>query len=229
MDVTLTHIRKALALPGFDEDAARDIMGAKPRPVRPSQPWREGAVLVLLYPGEDGLTLVLTRRTDTVEHHRGQIAFPGGRREDGEELVETALRETEEEIGIPAADVEVLGELPVMKIPPSAFKVSPFVGTVPSRPRFTPDPTEVAGVVEVPFSLLLDESRVVEEERPIRDVPARIPYYDVPGIGSPPLWGATAMMLSGLVERVKAVMAGSDAVSGPSGRHTRTTFPGNGV
>jgi 8-oxo-dGTP pyrophosphatase MutT (NUDIX family) len=202
--VTLDEVKAALSLDPFDEEAAREIMAARPRPSRPTQPWRDGAVLVLLYPGDDGLTLALTRRTDTVEHHRRQLALPGGAREDGEELVETALRETEEEIGVPAARVEVLGRMTPLRIPPSAFVVHPFVGHVPSRPEFHPDPREVAGVIEVPLDLLLDEEGRGEQEKTFRGETVLVPYFRVPDVPPPPLWGATAMMLSGLVERLRA-------------------------
>ncbi|MHC4859191.1 MAG: NUDIX hydrolase, partial [Planctomycetota bacterium] len=155
--------------------------------------------------GGQGLTVALTRRTDTVEHHRGQISFPGGAREDGEDLLAAALREAEEEVGIPAADVQILGRLTELEIPPSAFVVHPFVGFVPSRPAFRPDPREVAGVLEVPLVHLLEEERRDEEEKTWRGERIRVPFFRVPDSGSPPLWGATAMMLSGFVERLKAV------------------------
>ena len=209
MDITLDQIRAAVALEDFDDEAARDLMGARPRPLRPDRPYREGAVLILFFPGEEGLNLLLTRRTDTVEHHRRQISFPGGQREDGEPLLLTALRETEEEVGIPAGEIEVLGELQPFPIPPSAFLVTPFVGYLPYRPECRPDPREVDGVLEAPLRHLVDESRRGEETRPIRGVDAKIPYYDVPGFGSPPLWGATAMMLSGLLERLAVVTTSS--------------------
>lgn len=205
MTVTIDQVKAALAIPEFDEDGAREIMGARPRPVRPTREWREGAVLVLLYPGEDGeLHIVLTRRTDTVEHHRGQISFPGGARENAESLLHTALRETEEEVGIPPGDVDVLGDLPLFRIPPSAFIVRPFVASAPRRPEFRPDPREVSEVLEVPFPLLVDPGIRRETDREIGGMKMRIPYFDVPGLGDPPLWGATAMMLSGLIERIRA-------------------------
>lgn len=206
MRPTFHHVKEALELPDFDEDGAREIMGARPRPVRPTREWREGAVLILLYPGEDGeLHVVLTRRTQNVEHHRGQISFPGGAREVGESLLHTALRETEEEVGIPRDDVEVLGDLPLFRIPPSAFIVRPFVASAERRPGFRPDPREVAEVLEVPLPLLVDPAVRRETDRVIGGMKMRVPYFAVPGLGEPPLWGATAMMLSGLIERIRAV------------------------
>ena len=160
----------------------------------------------LFFSGEDGLTLVLTRRTDTVEHHRSQISFPGGARENGEPLVETALREVEEEIGIPPNTVEVLGEMVPMSIPVSGFVVHPFVGATPERPEYRIDPVEVAGIIEAPLSHLLDRTRRREEEQVFRGRRVMVPFFDLPNVDRPPLWGATAMMLSGLIERLRVVL-----------------------
>ncbi|MEN8148453.1 MAG: CoA pyrophosphatase [Planctomycetota bacterium] len=211
MDVTTTDLEKALALAPFDDTAAREEMGFVPRPSRPSRPWRDGAVLVLFYPAEDGFRLVLTRRTATVDHHRSQIAFPGGRREDGESLRDTALRETEEEIGVPRSAIRVLGEMPPFRIPHSGFIVHPFVGVMGSRPEIRIDPREVAEVLEAPLTRLLDPATRAEEEREILGLTALVPWFDLPGFGEPPLWGATAMMLAGLLARIRAVKNGREA------------------
>jgi len=205
MNPTLDDLRRALALEGFDDRAARRIMSARPRPSDPIRPWRDGSVLILFFPGEEGLTVVLTRRTDRVEHHSGQISFPGGAREDGEPHVETALRETEEEIGVARETLEVLGELPLMRIPASGFEVRPFVAFAANRPDYSADPGEVAGVIEVPFHLLFDPELRSEEEQEWRGTKMRVPCFELPDVGRPPLWGATAMMLSGLVERLRAL------------------------
>ena len=154
--------------------------------------------------------LVLTRRTDTVDTHRSQIAFPGGRHEDGEQFLDTALRETEEEIGVPREAVQVLGELPPFRIPPSGFIVHPFVGTVDARPAYEIDPREVAEVLEVPLPILLDPDIRAEEETEILGRPATVPFFDVPDLGRPPLWGATAMMLSGFLGRLRAAGNGRE-------------------
>lgn len=204
--VSVAHVRAALELPDFDETTARERMGARPRPVRPNRPWREGAVLLLLFPDEAGeLRVLLTRRTDTVEVHRGQLSFPGGGREEGESLILTALRETEEETGIERACVEVLGDLPILAIPPSAYLVRPYVGLAGARPECRPDPREVAGVVDVSLDRLLRPETRREEERVMHGMRMIVPYYDLPEIGEPPLWGATAMILSGFVERIRTV------------------------
>jgi len=210
VDPSIEDLSLALALTPFNDDAAREEMGARPRPNRPARPWRDGAVLVLFYPSPEGLMLVLTRRTDTVDTHRSQIAFPGGRHEDGEELLDTALRETEEEIGVSRATVRVLGKLPPFRIPPSGFIVHPFVGVVDARPAYVMDPREVAAILEVPLPTLLDPGIRTEEETQILGRLAIVPYFDVPELGRPPLWGATAMMLSGFLARLRAAGNGSE-------------------
>ena len=206
MSVTPDHLRAALALEPFDEEGARICMAHAHR-LDFAQPevYRDGAVLALFWPGEAGLTLTLTRRTDRVEHHRGQISFPGGKREDGETLVETALRESLEEVGIDPASVEILGGLPPLAIPVSGFLVHPFVGYAKERPSYRLDPTEVAGVIEVPLALLLSDGVRGQREWEFRGRTVMVPVFDFPDVAPPPLWGATAMMLSGLLERLKLV------------------------
>ena len=207
MEIGLTELREALAVAPFDDEAARLKMAHTHRlDFTHPETYRDGSVLILLYPGEDGLTLVLTRRTDTVEHHRSQISFPGGARENGEPLVTTALREVEEEVGIPRSTVEVLGEMSPLRIPVSGFVVHPFVGYIAERPEYRIDPREVAGVIEARLSHVLDPARRLEEEQEFRGRQVMVPYYDLPDVDRPPLWGATAMMLSALVERIRVVL-----------------------
>jgi 8-oxo-dGTP pyrophosphatase MutT (NUDIX family) len=214
MEIGLDDIRAALALAPFDDEAARLEMAHSHRlDFSHPETYRDGSVLILLYPGEAGLTLVLTRRTDTVEHHRRQISFPGGARENGEPLVATALRELEEEVGIPAHAVEVLGEMSPLRIPVSGFVVHPYVGYTPVRPEYRIDPAEVAGVIEAPLAHLLDPARRLREEQEFRGRRVMVPFYDLPGVDRPPLWGATAMMLSALVERIRVVVQRKRSVS----------------
>lgn len=206
MQISLTDVRAALAIDPFDDRGARRLMAHTHRHSYPEPPeYRDGAVLILLYPGEEGLTLVLTRRTEEVEHHRRQIALPGGAREDGEPLFETALRETEEEVGVPRERVEILGRLVPFHIPVSAFVVHPFVGYLSESPDYRPDPREVARVIEVPLEHLLREETRGEDEWEVMGEMSRVPFYHLPDTRPPPLWGATAMILSGLLERIRAL------------------------
>ena len=116
-------------------------MGPKPRPgsreiKNGSTAERQAGVLILVYPVEGDLWTVLTQRTERMEHHRGQISFPGGRNEAGETLEQTALREANEELGIPTSDVKIMGRLTPLYIPPSGFCITPTVAYLPRRPEF---------------------------------------------------------------------------------------------
>ncbi len=168
--------------------------GPRTRGPRPEK--REAAVLVLLYPWEDHLATLLTVRPSTLRDHAGQVSFPGGRREVGETLEETALRECEEEVGISRADLSILGTLSPLYIPPTRFDVLPVVAAMPQRPVYTLDTREVAQVLEVPVPHLLQpETRKIDTWN-VRGTPRIIPYFDVEGYR---VWGATAAMLSELL------------------------------
>ena len=157
---------------------------------------REGAVLALLFPYDEATGLVLTKRPNTLSAHAGQVSFPGGRREDGETLVDTALRETQEELGVPAEAIAVLGPLTPLYIPPTRFCVYPFVGALDHRPRYRPSPVEVDRVIEVDLGHIRDPANRREEDWTLRGRPARVPFYAIDG---ETVWGATAMMLAELV------------------------------
>lgn len=206
---TLDHVRAALALPGFDGPAAQQRMAPVARPMaRPDLPGgpRLGGVLILLYCADDELHVVLTRRPDYDGVHAGQVSCPGGRHEPPESLGETALRETYEEIGVLPADVELLGRLSSLYVMPSDFEVHPFVGryTGAGRPRFVPDTREVAAILEVPLRLLLDPATRAEEEMELRGgLRLDVPFFRV---GEHKVWGATAMILSEFVERLRVVL-----------------------
>ena len=136
--------------------------------------------------------------------HSSQIAFTGGKVEpdDGSKLY-TALRETEEEIGVGREMVKVVGPFSELYIPPSNFCVAPFLGYCDQTPLFVPDPREVASIVELPLSVLLDE-RFTQLRRMPTSYSAAIdvPVFNVAGRD---VWGATAMMLSELKEVLNAV------------------------
>lgn len=154
---------------------------------------REGGVLVLLYPKEGELTLVLTKRTDTLNHHRGQVSFPGGAWEPGDaDFVQTAQREALEELGVQPETLIVLGALTPLYIPPSDYRIYPTVAYTPRRPDFRPDPSEVATVLEMPLSALTSGSNVRHETWELRGYPVEVPFFEVEGHK---VWGATAMVL----------------------------------
>lgn len=165
--------------------------------IKPNEKTRRSAVLILFYPhrGEIYLPLILRPLYDGV--HAGQMAFPGGRMERTDEnLVRTALRESQEEIGIRVSDVRVLGQLTELFIPPSNFFVQPVIGVINHRPDFYPDPREVEQVVEVPLETLLDETIVGDTQIDVRGVMIDAPFFQ---IQNHKVWGATAMMISELL------------------------------
>jgi hypothetical protein len=116
-------------------------------------------------------------------------------------------------LGVPRSTVEVLGEMSPLRIPVSGFIVHPFVGYTPERPDYRPDPREVAGVIEARLDHLLDPARRQEEEQEFRGRKVMVPFYDLPDVDRPPLWGATAMMLSAFVERMRVVLQRKRSVS----------------
>jgi len=161
------------------------------------------AVLVLLYPKNKELHLVLMLRNEYNGVHSAQVSFPGGKRENKESLQKTALREAEEEIGVDAKKVKIIGKLSDLYIPPSGYLVTPFVGYSNKSPEFNPDPTEVQRIIEVPVSLIMDESTVKRKKIKVStgNLKLNYPYFDVYGHT---VWGATAMMLSELKEIIRA-------------------------
>ncbi len=195
-------LRDALThpLPGL---SAQMNMAPQPRPgttriLDPLLDCRRAGVLVLLYPEDNGsdLTLVLTRRTDSLDHHRGQISFPGGSMDPGEDAIAAAKRETLEELGVEPESLEILGQLSPLYIPPSDFCIYPVVAYTPKPPSFTPNRHEVAEVLQVPVRHLRQPATRSEETWEQRGAPVRIPYY---AVGSHKVWGATAMVLCELL------------------------------
>lgn len=207
---TLHDVKNALTLPDFDAFAAQRKMAPTERPARrpnslPGQA-RLSGVLILFYCYQEELHLVLTRRRDDLNNHAGQISFPGGKHEPDETLQETAVREAHEEIGINPGAITILGELTPLYIPPSDFEVHPTVAwyTNGQQPAFSPSDAEVAEILEVPLRHLLRPETRVEELWNWRGEKVLVPYFNVDGHK---VWGATAMMLSELVERLRTVGA----------------------
>jgi 8-oxo-dGTP pyrophosphatase MutT (NUDIX family) len=160
------------------------------------------AVFLLLYEKAGEPYIVLTRRTEDVEHHKGETSFPGGAfdLQDGD-LLTTALRETEEEIGVRPEDVEVLGQLDDI-VTITGFLVSPFVGVLrtPSYP-FAVNAHEVAELVEVPLRHLMDERNLEQSVGRLGDRWFPILAYQY---GDHRIWGATARILKGFFDHLAA-------------------------
>ncbi|PRY84661.1 NUDIX hydrolase [Mongoliibacter ruber] len=157
--------------------------------------YRKGAVLMLFYPDASGECFVpFIKRPKYPGVHSGQIAFPGGKMEESDEdLAMTALRESEEEIGIDASKVILLGSMSELYIPPSNFMVSPFLGYVNEKPKFIPEPSEVDRIINCAFQTILDKK--IRKSGTIKGSGGfnmKAPYFD---IDSEMVWGATAMML----------------------------------
>lgn len=177
----------------------------RPMPSQDTVRTQPAAVLVLIFPGEDGEPRVLlTERVDRGGHHSGEVSFPGGSAEpDDPDEEATALREAHEEVGLDAAaeDVEVLGRLEPRWIPVSGFHITPIVAVAPRRPALTPSPDEVARILEAPLTAFLPGATIEIVERTIREWPLRYGAYPVEGLH---VWGATARILG----QLGAVVAG---------------------
>lgn len=151
------------------------------------------AVLILLYPHKKDIHFILTERTNEVQHHKGQISLPGGSWENGEQLYETAQRETEEEIGIPADKTKIIYELTPLFVKVTGYMIHPFVAYVTKKPHIVPDRNEVNNVFTVSISDLMDPANRLTELWTIRKIPVDVPFFK---FGKYKIWGATAMILS---------------------------------
>lgn len=176
-------------------------MAPRPRPHWPADgpPLRHAAALLLLYPGEGDWWVPLTVRAATLPHHTGQVSLPGGRLDAGETVVQAALREAHEEVGLASADVTVVGQLTSLPIPVSGHLLHPVVGIASARPQFSLAAAEVERLIEASVRDLRQPSTVqwkqVIRERPPGEV-MDVPYFHVDGAH---VWGATAMVLAELL------------------------------
>jgi 8-oxo-dGTP pyrophosphatase MutT (NUDIX family) len=157
------------------------------------------SVLIPIFENGAGPHIVLTKRTVTVKHHKGEISFPGGMYEEGDEdTLTTALRETSEEIGVDNADVEILGRLDDMSTY-TGFVITPYVGLIPHPYDFKLNPGEVAYLIYLPVSYLLEaEPRIEAVELEGRPKSAPAIYYEGERI-----WGATCRILMQLRKIIK--------------------------
>jgi 8-oxo-dGTP pyrophosphatase MutT (NUDIX family) len=189
MPASLTSIRTDLqrVLLSAEEAAGLDVQGRV-----------DAGVLVPLYVQDDELHVVFTKRRDDLRRHPGEISFPGGRRDDGEDdLRETALREAEEEIGLPRNSVEIVGALQPTPTIATGYAVYPFVGMIEAGHKWKPSAREVAEVIELSVP---DLGAGYERRRLVRrGLPIRTDTYQV---GDRLIWGATARILSDLLDRI---------------------------
>ncbi|HEX8598873.1 MAG TPA: CoA pyrophosphatase [Chloroflexia bacterium] len=166
-------------------------------PTDPNEEYRLASVLVLIYPRAGESYVVFMRRTDTVEHHKGQISLPGGGRDDTDpDPVYTALREAEEELGIDPSTVQVIGAMPDIYARVSSFLITPIVALLKpgteDRLIFKPAPEEVAEVIEVPLRVFYDQSAHRTEIRTHNNVTYHIHFYTY---GPYEVWGVTGRIM----------------------------------
>ena len=183
-------------LPG---SSAHEIMRATPvgnilPDFQHKLPPRPGSVLILLYPDQGKIWFPLIQRPEYLGAHSGQVSLPGGKAEAGEDAIETALREAQEEIGIQASSIQVLGRLSDFFVIPSNFIVTPVIGFVHSIPKMVPDTVEVERIILGDVGSLMDPMAIRTKEIVAGGkFTMRAPYFDVEG---QVVWGATAMMLN---------------------------------
>lgn len=166
---------------------------------------REAAVLVGVFDRAGEAHVVLTKRPETMPSHRGEIAFPGGKRDASDvDLRATALREASEEVGIEPATVDVVAELDRIGTVASAFTITPYVGVMAAEPELRPHPVEVVDAFAVPVSELLDPETYREEIWDLFGAPRSMAFYELPG---ETVWGATARILTHFLAVVTGVPA----------------------
>jgi len=166
----------------------------------------KAGVMALFYPNKQDITnLVLILRKTYKGVHSNQVGFPGGRVENFDKnLKHTALRETEEEVGVPKTEVEVIKKLTKLYIPPSNFWVHPYVGLMNRTPNLIPQQSEVEKILEVDLEDFLDEKNLISKELSTSYAKnIQVPAFSLNGHV---VWGATAMMLSELKDLLKLAL-----------------------
>jgi 8-oxo-dGTP pyrophosphatase MutT (NUDIX family) len=162
---------------------------------------KQSSVLLLLFPEDDQIYICLTRRPPTMTYHPGQISFPGGKVEKEDLSAEmTALREAREEVGIDPASIEILGKLSDLYVEVSKFSIQPFLAWAHKKPEFLVNAGEVEELILFPLSEFVANENISETELNTVTGPLLIRYYPYNG---EIIWGATAMILSELIEILK--------------------------
>jgi 8-oxo-dGTP pyrophosphatase MutT (NUDIX family) len=166
----------------------------------PSHDARQAAVLLLIYRDDSSWHLPLTVRPTSMSSHAGQVSFPGGQIEPGETIEQAALRECCEELGETDCDVQLLGRLSPLYVYASNFMVTPCVAWSPERPRFVPNPAEVAQVLEPTIAELLNAEFYGSHIMQRRSVSFRVPHISY---GKHKIWGATRVVLDEFLQIAK--------------------------
>ena len=153
---------------------------------------KPAAVLLLLFPNNKKICFYLTKRTEKLKYHKGQISLPGGSNEKGESLLETALRETEEEIGVNKNEISILGQITPLFIPVTGFMMTPFIGFTSKEPIIKLDSMEVEELFSVNILDLINNDKLIKH-RQLNGRDVTIPYFN---LNNQQVWGATSMVLS---------------------------------
>ena len=198
-----------------DLPIVRHVDGRPARVHRPAEGVipRLAAVLIVLTPCKTDVQILLTRRGGGLREHGGEIAFPGGRQEAGENSISTALREAHEELAIPASAVTVMGSLHTIYVPRSNHLVTPVVAWCDELPELSPNAVEVAEYFTADLPPLLNPAAIQYETRQMLDDTFVVPYYP---IHHHRVWGATALMLSDLLMRTRRLLMNQSAIQGAS-------------
>lgn len=165
------------------------------------------SVLLLLHHNNQSINFTLIKRPNYDGTHGGQVSFPGGKLEHQETIKEAAIRETEEEIGIPKQTINILGELTQVYIPPSNFLITPFIGFIDAPPIYIPDEREVDFVFDVPLNDLMNEDNVKTKKIAINKYGKEKLYINAPyfELNNQTVWGATALVLSEFKELIRSI------------------------
>lgn len=175
------------------EKKIKEILASRTKNPLPDSQGKRAAVLIPLFKKDGEYHILFTKRTEKVEHHKGQISFPGGRQDKNDpHLLATALREAEEEMGIAPQDVEILGELDDFCTASTDFCISPFVALIPYPYPFQVNPHEIAEVIEAPLSALRLESQMHQEIFLREGELVPVYFYEYQNYT---IWGATARIL----------------------------------
>ena len=192
----------------YDQDGLPDLIrealnSRKPKRILDPPPdYRHAGVLIPLLAEEDGHKVLFTKRANTVEHHKGQFSFPGGAVDEEDNSVEeTALRESNEEIGLLREQVEILGRIDDVFTIASSFVVHPFVGLVSAPYDFTLQEIEVKRLIKIPWDTLIENNL----EKKTYDVVSENKTYQTPAFeyNGDVVWGATAWMMTNFIEILK--------------------------
>jgi 8-oxo-dGTP pyrophosphatase MutT (NUDIX family) len=203
-----THLKERLQLPLPGSEAHEPMRATPVGELRPKFehkiPPKPGSVMILLYEESGQIKFPLTKRHDYNGTHAGQVSLPGGKTEPGEDFIQTALRECEEEIGVSSNEVKVIGRLSNFFVIPSNFMITPVIGFVEFKPRYIPQESEVVKIIEGNLVELIREDAIqLKEILAAKTYRLMAPHFL---IENEIVWGATAMMLNELrviVQRLK--------------------------